>query len=212
VSWFHDNYPKIKDSTIAAHLLKMSTNASSRIHYNVDGSGGDDLLYQIDSQQFRLYNPTTDPQPIYEKQELDDSEDEFVEGVSEFAYEKDLQNFLSKNLPLIESGLYLYEEEGITGIEFPAGNRWIDILAVDRHNNYVVIELKVSKGYARVVGQLLRYIAWIRKHHADSGQQVRGVIVARQISEDLRLACSEIGNIELYEYELSVLLHKVGLE
>lgn len=84
------------------------------------------------------------------------------------------------------------------------------ILALENYNNYVVVELKVSRGYDRVVGQLLRYMAWIRKNQADNGQVVRGIIIAREISEDLLLACSEIPNIDLYEYQLSVSLKKVN--
>ena len=215
-SWFQENYPKVKDGTIAAHLLKMSTNAPSRIHYNANPEGDDDLLYQLDSQRFRLYNPNIDPPPIYEKDKVEEQEDkegrtELAEEVGEFAYERDLQNFLSKNLPLIEPGLHLYEEEEITGIEFPVGNRRIDILALDADDNYVVIELKVSRGYDRVIGQLLRYLAWIKRYQADPDQEVRGVIIAREISEDLLLACSELDNIKLYEYELSVSLKAVSL-
>lgn len=214
-SWFKEKYPKIKDGTISAHLLKMSINAPSRIYYNVHSNGEDDLLFQIDSQKFRLFDPPSDPEPIYKKQDtLEETrkiepDDEPLE-VSEFAYEKDLQNFLSKNLYQIEPGLKLYEEEDITGIDFPVGNRYIDILALDNDNNYVVVELKVSRGYDRVVGQLLRYMAWIRKNQADNGQVVRGIIIAREISEDLLLACSEIPNIDLYEYQLSVSLKKVN--
>ena len=209
-SWFKEKYPKIKDGTISAHLLKMSINAPSRIHYNVHSNGEDDLLFQIDSQKFRLFDPPSDPEPIYKKQDaIIEPDDEPLE-VSEFAYEKDLQNFLSKNLYQIEPGLQLYKEEDITGIEFPVGNRYIDILALDNDNNYVVVELKVSRGYDRVVGQLLRYMAWIRKNQADKGQVVRGIIIAREISEDLLLACSEIPNIDLYEYQLSVSLKKVN--
>jgi len=214
-SWFEEKYPKIKDGTISAHLLKMSINAPSRIHYNVHSNGQDDLLFQIDSQKFRLFDSSSDPEPIYKKQDVseengkDGSTDEAIE-LSEFAYEKDLQNFLSKNLCKIEPGLKLYEEEDITGIEFPVGNRYIDILALDNDDNYVVIELKVSRGYDRVVGQLLRYMAWIRKNHSDEGQLVRGIIIAREVSEDLLLACSEISNIDLYEYQLSVSLKKVN--
>lgn len=211
-AWFNQNYPKVKDGTISAHLLKMSVNAPSRIHYNVDPDGADDLLYQIDSQRFRLYEPAEDPKPIYEKPEVDDGEPEELEGASEFAYESDLQNFLSKNLSLIEPGLSLYEEEGITGLEFPVGNRRVDILARDSDGNYVVIELKVSRGYDRVVGQLLRYIAWIRKYQAEADQRVRGVIIAREISDDLLLACSEVDGVSLYEYELSVSLRQVGAD
>lgn len=177
---------------------------------DVDPNGKDDLLYQIDSKKFRLYNPSSDPNPIYPKNgggEDDDIEEE-IKG--EFAYEKDLQNFLAKNLSLIEPGLTLYSEEGISGIEFPAGNRFVDILALDSSNNYVVIELKVSRGYDRVVGQILRYMAWIRKEHAEANQKVRGIIIAREITDDLLLACSETNSIELFEYKLSVTLKKIG--
>ena len=214
-SWFKQKYPLIKPGTISAHLLKLSINAPSRIHYNVDQNGRDDLLYQIDSKKFRLYDPSSDPDPIYSKPK----EDEITKGElknsneengNEFAYEKDLQNFLAKNLSLIEPGLTLYMEEDITGIEFPVGNRFIDILAKDKENNYVVIELKVSRGYDRVVGQILRYMAWIRKNHAEENQKVRGTIIAREISDDLLLACSETKNVELYEYNLSVSLNKIN--
>ena len=199
-SWFKTKYPLIKPGTISAHMLKLSTNAPSRIHYSVDPNGKDDLFFQIDSKRFRLYDQSSDPDPIYFKQKEDEivtleHEESEEENGNEFAYEKDLQNFLAKNLSLIEPGLSLYLEEEISGIEFPVGNRFIDILAIDCNNNYVVIELKVSRGYDRVVGQILRYMAWIRKNHAEESQKVRGIIIAREISDDLLLACSEINNV-----------------
>ena len=214
-SWFKQKYPLIKPSTISAHLLKLSINAPSRIHYNVDQNGRDDLLYQIDSKKFRLYDPSSDPDPIYSKTKEDeipkgDLKNSNEENGNEFAYEKDLQNFLAKNLSLIEPGLTLYMEEDITGIEFPVGNRFIDILATDKDNNYIIIELKVSRGYDRVVGQILRYMAWIRKNQAEENQKVRGIIIAREISDDLLMACSETKNVGLYEYNLSVSLNKIN--
>jgi RecB family endonuclease NucS len=66
----------------------------------------------------------------------------------------------------------------------------------------------VSKGYDRVVGQLLRYMAWIEKNQIEKGQKVRGIIIAKEISEDLFLACSKTIDIDLFEYELSVKLKK----
>jgi RecB family endonuclease NucS len=132
-----------------------------------------------------------------------------AEPPTEFAYESDLRDFLAKNLSLLEAGLRLYQEDGITGVEFPAGGRFIDILAIDANNRFVVIELKVSKGYDRVVGQLLRYMAWVEENHAEAGQQVRGAIVAREISPDLMLACSRVPDVELFEYELSVKLTRL---
>lgn len=212
-SWFKENYPKIKEGTIAAHLLRFSVNAPSRVHFSAK-PGEDDVFFQLDGSHFRLYSQLKDPPPIYEKSsnESPDMEAENEESLvtNQFAYEKDLQNFLAKNLNLIEQGLKLFEDEGIRGVEFPVGGRFIDVLAVDRNSDWVVIELKVSKGYDRVVGQLLRYMAWIKKNHAESGQKVRGIIVARDISEDLLLACSDLPGIELFEYQLSVNLSKVA--
>ena len=123
-AWFNQKYPLIKPGTIGAHFLKLSTNAPSRIHYSLDQNGNDDLLFQIDSKKFRLYDASSDPDPIYTKSDGGGtpggtSGDPEEEDGKEFAYEKDLQNFLAKNLSLIEDGLTLYVEEGIKGIEFP---------------------------------------------------------------------------------------------
>lgn len=218
-SWFKHKYPLVKQGTISAHTTLFSTNSPSRIHHTIDPNGKDDLFYQIDGKSFRLYDSTSDPYPIYvsskgvihegDAEIIIDPSDENVIGDNEFAYEKDLQNFLAKNLGLIEPGLILYRDEGISGIEFPVGNRAIDILAVDTKKNYVIVELKVSRGYDRVVGQILRYMAWIRKYQADVNQKVRGIIIAREITEDLILACSETQNVELFEYSLSVSLKKI---
>ena len=58
----------------------------------------------------------------------------------------------------------------------------------------------------------MRYIAWIRENQADAGQRVRGIIVAREISEDLFLACSLLPDVQLYEYQLSLSLKQVQRE
>jgi hypothetical protein len=215
-NWFAKKYPKIKEGTISAHLLRFSTNAPSRVHYNAK-PGDDDLFFQVDGSHFRLYEQGTDPSPIEKngtvaKPEIplpDDDQPQDMTPSQEFAYEADLRDFLAKNLGLLESGLHLYEEEGITGVEFPVGGRYVDILAVDASGDYVVVELKVSRGYDRVVGQLLRYTSWIAKHHAEPSQKVRGIIVAREISDDLLLACSRLTDVSLFEYQLSVTLKKV---
>lgn len=80
---------------------------------------------------------------------------------------------------------------------------------MDKTGAFVVLELKVSRGYDRVVGQLLRYMNWVRKDLADPGQRVRGIIVCRTMSEDLRLACASIKDVDLCEYQLSVTVMKV---
>lgn len=216
LSWFNTKYPKIKKGTINAHLILSSTNARSRVHHNARPNRDIDLFFQIDGSNFRLYDKTKDPQPIYKEvvenlngNKQSEEEDEGQIESKEFAYEKDLRNYLSKNLNEIESGLKLYEEEEITVIEFPVGGRFIDILAVDKNNDFVVIELKISKGYDRAIGQLLRYIGWIEENLAESNQSVRGIIIASNISEDLLLATKRLPGFALYEYEMSFSLKKI---
>ncbi len=217
--WFRVNYPKVKSTTVQAHIIQATTNSKTRIHYNAQPRN--DIFFQVDSGGLRLYEAGTDPAPIYGRADFSDVEDDHAapevtlgEAQSdEFAYETDLKNFLSANLDRIEPGLRLFNElEGVSGIEFPVGGRYVDILAMSKTGDLVVIELKVSRGYDRVVGQLLRYMAWVDKYVAKEHQRVRGVIIASSISEDLRLACSRIAGVDLYEYRLSVSLTKVAIE
>lgn len=221
--WFRTNYPRIKPNTANAQLILQITNNKTRVYYNADQRN--DLFFQTDSGHIRLYDPGTDPSPIYANRngnaaaELegdiertdDPSERDDLADTSQFAYESDLKNFLSANLSMIEPGLRLFDRiEGISGVEFPVGGRYADILAIDQSGALVVIELKVSRGYDRVVGQLLRYMAWIRRDLATKNEHVRGIIVAKEISQDLLLACSLLEDVQLYEYRLAVTLSRVN--
>jgi hypothetical protein len=226
INWFRAHYPKIQPGTVSMHVEAMAVNSRLRKHHpSVRPGSGHDLFIKVAPGQYRLYEPDKDPPPSYksdltEGQTTDDpetdseggeheSDDEgTTEGSKEFAFERDLRNYLSKNLGRIESGLRLYEEEEITGIEFPVGGRFIDLLAIDKAGDYVVIELKVSRGYDRTIGQLLRYMAWIRKNLA-AEKKVRGFIVASEITEDLKLASSQIPDVKLVEYEISFLIKPV---
>lgn len=227
IQWFADRFPKLKAGSIRAHLVQATINDRNRLHHTATNAS-DDLLFKVASGQFRLYEPGRDPSPIHEMVEGDvareesltdandrarsdtsDDEGDPLPGSSEFLLERALQNYLAANLECTESGLRLYTDDAISGKEVEAGGRRIDILAIDRHDSLVVIELKISKGYDRVVGQLLRYMNWVRKELADPGQKVRGLIVCRTMSDDLRLACASLVNVELLEYQLSVAVTKV---
>jgi RecB family endonuclease NucS len=205
------------------HVEGMAVNNPVRKHHpSIKAGSGYDLFYKMGPDQFRLWVPESDPAPRYkddiERQGLNDTEsitadtdsetEAGVEAAREFAFERDLRNYLVKNLALIEAGLRLYDEEGITGVEFPVGGRFIDILAIDKDGCYVVVELKVSRGYDRVVGQLLRYVGWVEQN-METSQPVRGIIVAKEITSDLKLAASRVSGVRLIEYEISFKLRSV---
>ena len=118
---------------------------------------------------------------------------------SEFAYEILLRDHFARNLSEIEKGLSLYKK----GTEFPAGGRFIDILATDAKRGFVVFEFKLSRGADRTLGQLLYYMNWVRANIAKK-RPVRGFIIARKIGSDLQLAASSLSNVQLLEYELAI--------
>jgi len=138
----------------------------------------------------------------------EDEEDSTLEENS-FAYENDLRNFLVKNLSIIEKGLKVYNENGISGAEYviPDTSRRIDILAVDSKNTFVVIELKVSRGHEKVVGQALFYQSSIKTIFKQ--QLVRVIIIAKEISPELKTATQFLHDFELFEYQLSMTLNKI---
>jgi len=146
------------------------------------------------------------------KEPEEEEEEEEVETLeeSQFAYENDLRNYLAKNLHLIEPGLKLYKgSDGTPGLEFPIDNtgRRIDILAVDRSGLPVVIELKVRRGHERTIGQVLYYQSMVKRLLAAPSARI--VIVAREISKELRVGSEDIPNVELFEYKLSMELQRV---
>ena len=140
----------------------------------------------------------------------EDVQEEIDEG-RVFAKEQHLQDYLVQNLDDIEEGLILFEDGENSGVEYPAGGRRIDILAQDKNGDLVVIELKVSRAYDRVLGQIQRYMGWVKEFIANDTQAVRGIIIASDISEDLRLACSLPSNqVSLREYSLTFSLQEVS--
>jgi len=137
------------------------------------------------------------------------NEPDVVENLAaqEFAAESDLRDFLTSNLSIIEPGLVLYESQEKDAVEFPIDRGRIDILAVDRDSRYVVIEIKLSRGRQKTLGQILYYMAWVDKHLGNT--PCRGVIVARAIPDELVLAVRRAKGVSLFQYQLSVSLEEV---
>jgi hypothetical protein len=119
-----------------------------------------------------------------------------------------LRDYCVDHLSEFETGLRLYQKDGKRGVEYPAGSGYIDILATDTTGGFVIFELKLARGHRAVVGQLLDYIAWVRDHLAKSKQRIRGIIVARTISEELRRATSLLPDVPVVGYDLDIKLKR----
>lgn len=135
-----------------------------------------------------------------------DSETETENEEAAFGLEYQLRDFIAQNLNFIEvSGhkLRLYVDPvGQDGIEYPTDVGPIDILAVDQAGNFFVFELKRARSPDKAIGQITRYMGWIHQTIA-IGKSVTGVIVAKEITKNLRYAVSVVPNVRLFEYEVA---------
>lgn len=132
---------------------------------------------------------------------------------SRFALEAHLEDFIDRNWPNIwGETLELYRDGEQTGRQYPAGTWSIDFLSVDRNTKeFVVIELKRGQTSDATVGQVLRYISWVRENLAAPNQNVRGIIVASEVDQALRYAAREIGNVSVQTYEVTFTLQTAEL-
>ena len=135
----------------------------------------------------------------------DISEDDISEQA--FAAEADLRDFLASNLEIIEPELRLYTKDNQEGIEYPVESGRIDILAIDKDNKFVIIELKLSRGRNKALGQLLYYMGWVDENLGN--KPCRGLIIAREISHELRMAVRRVQGVQIFQYHLQVSLEEV---
>jgi hypothetical protein len=126
---------------------------------------------------------------------------------SRFALEAHLQAYLAKNLSSLEKGLELWSDSP-PSVEYCIENRRIDVLAKDAQGVPVVIEMKLDKGYDKVVGQALLYQALISSRLKQP--RVRIILVAYEISYELKMACSKLVDVDLFQYAITMKIEKVS--
>lgn len=134
--------------------------------------------------------------------------DEAASASFEFALEAHLRDFLAKNLEEIEPGLRLCQNDGHSGVEFVIDGGRIDLLAVDAAERFVVIELKLSQGRNKALGQLLYYMGWIDRHLGKA--PCRGIIIASDIAEELAIAVSRVSGVSLFRYKMNFSIEPAG--
>jgi hypothetical protein len=123
-----------------------------------------------------------------------------------FPLEKYLEDFIVSNWEKTALGktLVLHVEDDEIATQYSTDIGPIDILARDKSNHdWVVIELKKGKSSDAVVGQLLRYMGWVKKHRAMGSENVRGIIITSAPDDRIKYAMLVSQNVALYTYRVS---------
>lgn len=138
---------------------------------------------------------------------------ETVEDPNAFVLEKYLEDFIVSNFEMIFKGkLKIYGDlEGADGQQYTTDIGPIDILAVEPESNtFVVIELKKGRPSDQVIGQILRYMGWVKKNLCTSGQAVRGLVICRDPDPKLSYALELTNNIDVRYYSVSFKLREAS--
>jgi len=75
--------------------------------------------------------------------------------------------------------------------------------------DFLVIELKRTDDIAdKAVGQIARYIGWVQENIGKS-KNVKGLLVVRSASEELKYAVKALKNCELFTFEIQFKFNRV---
>lgn len=134
---------------------------------------------------------------------------DFNVGKLRFEFENQLQEFMEQHWHSIFPNFDLYEdEEGNVGLLYDTSDSGvIDILAIDRNSkDFIVIELKRRRTSDVAIGQVLRYMGWVRAtlcQGDNATRRVRGIIICAEEDQKLNYAHSMVTDVEIRYYDLS---------
>jgi len=136
-----------------------------------------------------------------------------AENQQRFGLERHLHEFLRDNWDHLDLGREwkIYQEPGDeeAGYEYPCDVGRIDLLAKHKKQpRWMVIELKRNQTSDQTVGQLLRYMGWVKKHMAQKNDTVHGMIICKETDPSLHYALSTVSNVDLRLYEVEFHLKK----
>ena len=95
-------------------------------------------------------------------------------------------------------------------VEFSTGVGRPDILLTHKTDSRVcVVELKKSDSSDRAVGQLLRYVGWVREHldnleNVSEDADIEGQLIVSEPTEKLEYALSAVSDLTLRRYNVDV--------
>ena len=169
-------------------------------------------LWTLDALWWRVLRPVTEIEGI------DDDSGDLDDGptVVGFALERHLHDFMLDNWENTDLGKEwdLAQDGGDIkgyGYERPTSVGRIDLLAFHKsEKRWLVIELKRDQTSDKTIGQLLRYMGWVKRELATVEETVEGLVIARSDDEKLRYALAATEGIRFMRYEVDFRLVSGG--
>jgi RecB family endonuclease NucS len=179
--------PSLDPDVNTSHELRRGL---KKLGWELQITSNEVLIIQPDESGGTFYAEEFLDIKIDEDNDLSGAEDEDVSEVT-FGLERDLQIALRANIEQLENGLKIVDG----GVERITQAGRIDITAIDKEGNTVIIELKAGRAIPNVIAQVLSYMGAVG---IESNTHVRGIIVAGDFSDRVILAVEAVPNLSLF--------------
>ena len=104
------------------------------------------------------------------------------------------------------------EKHGIAGRQVLTEVNSIDLLGYQEANRcWWVFELKRGRPGDAVVGQVGRYLTWVRKRFQPAGDDAVGVVIARDADTKLRYSVQSQQGVSLWLYDDALSIHRASV-
>ena len=169
------------------------------LYSNYNAEEGDQITIELDENHKNVIKVFFDKYENVVEQEISEDNRKSIEP-----FENEIRDFIANNLSYIKQGLTL------VGTEYPVNDKCrIDILCQKTNGDFVVIELKKNSANDKAVGQISRYMGWVKENLAPT-KNVTGIILTGRPKEgdkgdrNLQYAVSTPPAIELRYYDLTL--------
>jgi hypothetical protein len=194
VSQAIQNPPRYGDSYVFRKYSVQNKAGVWEIEKDGNAATSDELQMDIE-ELFSQYRKCLDI-------EVSDKSSDLSRGL--FYMEKQLEDFKIRNWDETEFGEkyeLIFQDGELKSQQYSTSIGPIDILAKDKNTgSHVVIELKRDQTSDDTVGQVARYMGWVKEELNDP--DVRGIIVAGSFDQRLHYAGQMVPNVDVFLYQV----------
>jgi hypothetical protein len=125
-----------------------------------------------------------------------------------------IRDLLIAHPELIEEGLRVHTDAdgAAAGARFETSVGKIDLLARDAAAGWVVVLVAESGQGKELIGDLLQFVGWVRKHLSAEGQEIRAIVLVDSVPEDLGYAAAAVSDtVEFKLYRVGLTLEKIDV-
>ena len=121
-------------------------------------------------------------------------------------HQKNIESFIIKNWDstILSEKYEIFRENNKLAVQYSTRSGPLDILAISKDKaEFLIIELKKGRASDEVVGQIKRYMGYVKNNLAKNNEKISGLIIALEDDKNLQDALSVTPDVKFMKYKVS---------